>query len=120
MNSGSQYFRDLTLAEKNSITKQWTSEMYLEYHRGTYASQALIKKNNRFGEVAAEEAEKLSSMASWLGALGYPQENIEFAWEKILKNQFHDILPGSGTTDQVQEAWLDGQIALDTLNSVIK
>ena len=36
-----------------------------------------------------------------------------------MKNHFHDILPGSGTADNVSEAWNDGQIALDSLNSAV-
>lgn len=117
MYSVNKYFSDLTTTDKNNITDAWDGEMYLENHRGTYTSQALIKKNNRFGEIAAEEAEKLSSMANWLGATGYPQTDINNAWEKVMKNQFHDILPGSGTGDNVAESWLDGQAALDALAS---
>jgi alpha-mannosidase len=120
MNTGSQFFNSLTAADQQSIKDIWRGEMYLEFHRGTYTSQGLIKKNNRFGEIAAEEAEKLSSIANFVGCLGYPQADINFAWEKILKNQFHDVLPGSGTADQVQEAWVDGQTAIDTLSGVIQ
>ena len=119
MYSGNKFFADLTTTDKNNITDTWTGEMYLENHRGTYTSQARIKKNNRLGEILAEEAEKFSSMAAWHGVLGYPQANINFAWEKIMQNQFHDVLPGSGTNDQVTEAWVTGQTAIDTLNDVV-
>jgi len=108
MYSGNKFFADLTTADKNNITDVWNGEMYLENHRGTYTSQARIKKNNRLGEITAEEAEKFSSMAAWQGVLGYPQANINFAWEKIMLNQFHDILPGSGINDQVTEVWVIG------------
>ena len=59
MYSVNKYFSDLTTTDKNNITDTWTGEMYLENHRGTYTSQARIKKNNRLGEVTAEVAEKL-------------------------------------------------------------
>jgi alpha-mannosidase len=116
MYSGNKFFADLTTTDKNNITDVQNGEMYLENHRGTYTSQARIKKNNRLGEITAEETEKLSTMAAWLGTVGYPQSNINYAWEKIMQNQFHDVLPGSGTHDQVQEAWVTGQTALDILN----
>lgn len=118
MASGDRFFKDLTDAEKAKITDVWVGEMYLEQHRGTYTTQGLIKKNNRLGEIAAAEAEQFSSIASWLGAVGYPQSTINSAWEKILQNQFHDILPGSGTTDQAKEAWVVGQTAIDSLNAI--
>jgi alpha-mannosidase len=119
MYTANKFFNDLTSTDKSNITDLWSGEMYLENHRGTYTSQAIIKKNNRLGEITAEVAEKFSSLAKWLGATGYPQPNINYAWEKILQNQFHDVLPGSGTHDQVQEAWVTGQTALNTLGVVL-
>jgi alpha-mannosidase len=119
MYSVNKYFSDLTTTDKNNIVDTQNGEMYLENHRGTYTSQALIKKNNRFGEIAAEEAEKFSSMAQWLGGVTYPQTSINSAWELVLLNQFHDILPGSGTNNQVVEAQNNGQTALNSLNGTI-
>ena len=39
-------------------------------------------------------AEKFNSMAMLLGK-NYPLADLNAAWETILLNQFHDILPGS-------------------------
>jgi len=119
MYSVNKYFSDLTTTDKNNITDVWSGEMYLENHRGTYTSQARIKKNNRLGEIAAEEAEKFSSLASWLGVKTYDQTNINNAWKLVLQNHFHDILPGSGTADNVSEATTNGQNAINSLNSVL-
>jgi len=41
------------------------------------------------------DAEKLASIDSLYGA-AYPQASLDDSWQKILFNQFHDILPGSG------------------------
>lgn len=118
MYTAEKFFNDLTPTDKANITDTWTGEMYLENHRGTYTTQALIKKNNRLGEIAAEEAEKFSSMAQWAGAAAYNQAAINGAWEKIMVNQFHDILPGSGSADQVAEAQANGTAAITTLSDV--
>ena len=119
MYTGSKFFSDLTTTDKNNITDVQVGEMYLENHRGTYTSQALIKKNHRFGEIAAEKAEKFSTMAAWLGSVSYPQTSINSAWELIMLNQFHDILPGSGSSDLVAEAHTNGANALNSLNNTI-
>ncbi len=70
-------------------------ELYFEYHRGTYTSQAAVKRGNRAGERALHDAELLSAVASRLHGLEYPAEAIDQAWQLLLLNQFHDILPGS-------------------------
>lgn len=117
MYTANQFFNDLTATDKANITDSVTGEMYLENHRGTYTTQAEIKKNNRLGEITAEEAEKFSSIAQFIGAVSYPQAEINGAWERIMLNQFHDILPGSGSADQVAEAQTNGAAAITTLST---
>lgn len=73
---------------------RWVGELYLEYHRGTYTSQAHTKQNNRKSELLYREAEWLNA---WAYVLGGPnrQPELDEQWRTILLNQFHDILPGS-------------------------
>ncbi|HSJ55895.1 MAG TPA: glycoside hydrolase family 38 C-terminal domain-containing protein, partial [Anaerolineae bacterium] len=74
----------------------WDGELYLEYHRGTYTSQAQVKRANRRAEVTYHDAEALSAMVCLLtGEHDYPAAELREGWEAILLNQFHDILPGS-------------------------
>lgn len=73
----------------------WKGELYFQYHRGVQTTQAATKKNNRFNEVRLLNAEKLATLA-WLGGREYPRGEFETYWRKLLFNQFHDILPGSG------------------------
>ncbi|HEV2489709.1 MAG TPA: alpha-mannosidase [Candidatus Acidoferrales bacterium] len=73
----------------------WDSELYLEFHRGVYTSQSETKKNNRRNETLLEESEKFSSLASLFGHK-YPQAGFESSWQKLVFNEFHDILSGSG------------------------
>ncbi len=53
----------------------WKDELYLEYHRGTYTTQAKIKKDNRKSESLLSLAEKLASIASLTDSVpSYPQK----------------------------------------------
>ena len=79
-----------------------TDELYLEYHQGTYTTQATMKKFNRTSEVLLTNAEKLSSLAAISGG-AYDASSLEDAWKKVLFNQFHDILPGSS----IREVYID-------------
>jgi alpha-mannosidase len=83
----------------------WVGELYFELHRGTYTSQARTKLLNRRAEQALREAEMWSVAAHG----GYPAEELEAAWKKLLLNQFHDILPGSSIDWVYEEANRDLQ-----------
>lgn len=72
----------------------WKSELYLEYHRGVFTSQAHTKWNNRRNEELLLNTEKFSSLAGIYGAK-YPVSDLNYSWKKVLFNQFHDILSGS-------------------------
>ena len=74
---------------------KWIGELYLEFHRGTYTSQAKNKRNNRKSELLYQNAESVCVTAEKLLGLPYPQDKLNEGWECILLNQFHDIIPGS-------------------------
>jgi alpha-mannosidase len=82
----------------------WDTELYLEYHRGTYTSQANTKNNNRRNEHCLMNAEKFASTAAVARNNQYPFDRIEEAWKILLFNQFHDILPGSSITPVYEDA----------------
>ena len=95
METSRKYFDQLyTRASRNPDLPKWTGELYLEYHRGTYTSMARNKRSNRRCEFLWQDVEFFSVFASLLGD-SYNAEEIYDAWENILLNQFHDILPGS-------------------------
>ncbi len=74
-------------------------ELYFEYHRGTYTSQAEVKRLNRLIEGRLQDLEYLCT-ASMLAGLPTPSRGeIEALWRVLLTNQFHDILPGSSIGD---------------------
>lgn len=83
---------------------EWNHELYLEKHRGTFSTQARIKKANRQSESLLYSAELLSVLAMLNGAKKYPQAELDKAWKRLLQNQFHDTLSGTIIQDAEQEA----------------
>ncbi|WP_432573811.1 alpha-mannosidase [Kineococcus sp. SYSU DK005] len=73
----------------------WSGEVYLEFHRGTYTSQARTKRGNRRSEHLLREAELWAAAAAVQRGAAYPYEALERLWRVVLLQQFHDILPGS-------------------------
>lgn len=93
----------------------WDGELYLELHRGTYTSQAFIKRANRKSEALYHCAELFSSLACILNCQDiYPKSDLNRGWEKILLNQFHDILPGSSIR-QVYEDCIEDYREIEAL-----
>jgi alpha-mannosidase len=90
-------FLDDVAREDGDALDTWAGELYFELHRGTYTTQAATKLGNRRGEEALRAAELWSSMVcaragDWST---YPAAELQRAWELLLLNQFHDIIPGS-------------------------
>ncbi|MBN1563618.1 MAG: alpha-mannosidase [Anaerolineae bacterium] len=81
----------------------WVGELYFQLHRGTYTTQARTKRNNRKTEVVLHDAEALAAIA-YLLKTDYPHEAFSAAWETVLLNQFHDILPGSSISLVYEDA----------------
>jgi alpha-mannosidase len=98
-------------AAATDATPVWRGEIYLELHRATLTTQSGVKRRHRRAETALIAAETATSLAHLLGAEA-PQ-SLEPHWRVLLKNQFHDILPGSSVREVYQdaEAELDGVIA---------
>lgn len=106
--TANEYFNKLH--ENVNNTKEyvhtWDGELYLEYHRGTYTSQAFVKQMNRKLELLFRESE-------WLNVLNgiqqnslsqYPKDDLKEGWEILLRNQFHDIIPGSSIKEVYEDA----------------
>ena len=101
-----------TVSKTDGYVHTWDGELYLEYHRGTYTSQAFVKKYNRKLELLYREVEILHSWGllqnrKWI----YPKEKIYKGWETILLNQFHDIIPGSSINEVYKDAKQDYETA---------
>jgi alpha-mannosidase len=90
----------------------WTGELYLEYHRATLTTQARTKQNNRRAERALVAAEALTVLTDLTLGTAAPLD-LTADWKLTLRNQFHDILPGSSIREAYiqTEAEMTGVIA---------
>ncbi len=103
----------------------WDTELYFEYHRGVFTTQANHKHNMRTAEEEVLNAEKWSSLA-WLDGRSYPGAELTEDWKKVLFNQFHDLAAGSGIGIIYKDAqkdydvvrWSTNEISGDALKTV--
>lgn len=98
----------------------WDGELYLEYHRGTYTSQAWLKRAHRRNEARLLATELTDAWRMALGPEGEAADAetdatdaaaLDDAWRTLLTHEFHDILPGSS----IHEVYEDARVAMDTL-----
>ncbi len=68
----------------------YSGELYLECHRGTLTQMHDIKRNNRKAEFALRDMEYMNTLVR-------APKNVlsDDLYGTLLKNQFHDILPGT-------------------------
>lgn len=95
----------------------WDGELYLEYHRGTYTTQAYNKKTNRYMENALAQTEWLSSIQYILGN-DYAGKELHDSWECVLLHQFHDIIPGSSIREVYEDSHVNYGIAENRMLAV--
>lgn len=111
MSTAGEYFRRLhdTVEHTEEYVHTWDGELYLEYHRGTYTSQAYNKRMNRRMELFYRRAEWLTVMDALLaGDIGLAkQEKLTKGWKHILTDQFHDIIPGSSIHEVYEDSRKD-------------
>jgi alpha-mannosidase len=103
-----EYFAGLQerIASTTEYVHTWDGELYLEYHRGTYTSQASNKRMNRKLELLYRETEWLASLAG--AACGRwsadDWKQLASGWKILLRNQFHDIIPGSSIREVYEDS----------------
>lgn len=105
---------DLRAAQPDSTFPVWRDELYLEYHRATFTTQARQKWSARHSDALLRASEALAAVDT----AAYPRAQLEGVWHRVLFNEFHDVLPGSG----IHQIYLDADAnydsawaALDTL-----
>ncbi len=81
----------------------------LQHHAsGCYAANSRIKQLNRRAENALVTAERYNLLSGALTGCASMQREITDAWERVMFNQFHDILAGCS----IREAYDDAEPAL--------
>ncbi|RRD96232.1 alpha-mannosidase [Clostridiales bacterium COT073_COT-073] len=103
LSTARQFFEQLERSIQGKKVPIWSGELYLEYHRATYTAMAKNKRYNRKGEFALTNLESYSLLARILCGLPYP-EKLREHWQILLRNQFHDILPGSSIAEVYEDS----------------
>lgn len=112
MGSAGEYFSGLheRIRTTEAYVHTWNGELYFECHRGTYTSQARVKKYNRKLEFLLRDAEWLYTLDGVRRdtlCFAYPEEELRAIWEILLRNQFHDIIPGSSIKEVYEDSDLE-------------
>ncbi|PIV55113.1 alpha-mannosidase [Candidatus Desantisbacteria bacterium CG_4_10_14_0_8_um_filter_48_22] len=95
-------------ARQNSKKKFKVVRDDLQHHaRGCYSVVSWIKKANRDAENLLQATEKFSSAAYLLEILPYPGEKIRGLWQKVLFNQFHDVMCGTSIPEAYDDCRKD-------------
>jgi len=77
----------------------------LQYHaKGCYSACAEIKQGNRAAERSLLTAERMAVLSAKLTGMVYPAKDLQYAWERVLFNQFHDILGGCSIREAYEDA----------------
>ena len=113
-----EFFEDA--AARGLPKAHYVGELYYACHRGTYTSQARTKRNNRKSELILREAELWGAAAQVLHSSIFPADDIREAWQTVLLNQFHDVLPGSSIARVYEEAEKSYQQVQETAIQTIK
>lgn len=115
-----QMFLDIK-PDMQSQLPEYSGDLELTNHSaGSLTSGAYHKRWNHKNEILADEAEKASVAAAWLGGRLYPQQRINDAWMLVLSGQFHDVAAGTATPRAYQFTWNDDVIALNQFAGVLK
>ena len=99
----SEFFSDMEKKLPSMQVPVWDGELYFQYHRGVFTTQAETKRRIRRSEENVLNAEKFASLAALYGR-PYPQDTMELTWKNLLFDHFHDIMPGSGIAVNYLEA----------------
>jgi alpha-mannosidase len=95
LSTATAFFADLQPKLPTINVPVWRDELYFEYHRGVFTTQAETKRRIRKTEELLLNAEKFSAIAN-LFERKYPSEEFDRGWKDLLFDDFHDIFPGSG------------------------
>jgi alpha-mannosidase len=113
-------FNTITDEQASKFTV-WKKDLLLVKHStGVLTSQAYTKKLNRDAELLADATERAAVTAHLIEGFNYPYKAINKAWELVLRNQFHDNLPGTSIPFAHEQGWNDGIIALNKFAGVYK
>jgi alpha-mannosidase len=112
--TAAEFFQSLDKKLPVMNVPTWRDELYFQYHRGVFTTQAETKKRIRASERVLLDAEKFSSLSTSLYGRRYPSEEFDTAWKGLLFDDFHDIFPGSG----IAVNYLDAKRNLENVDRI--
>ncbi|MCL5005492.1 MAG: glycosyl hydrolase-related protein, partial [Acidobacteria bacterium] len=100
------YFELIKALPNSASLPVMDDELYVKTHRGTFTTDAQVKRDNRECEVLLMNAEKFSLLATEFGA-AYPQDSLKQMWQNLLFGQVHDNIDGSSIAEVYRDAATD-------------
>ncbi|MFC1760667.1 alpha-mannosidase [Planctomycetota bacterium] len=97
----------------------WEKDLLLIKHStGVLTSQTYTKQLNHKSELLINATERAAVSAAYLTDVAYPSDQLKDAWKLMLRNQFHDILPGTSIPAAQAYTWNDGILALNQIAGI--
>ena len=111
-------FRAITDEQAEKLPT-WNRDLLLIKHStGVLTSQTYTKQLNHKSELLINAAERAAVFSSYLSDVAYPSGQLKDAWKLVLRNQFHDILPGTSIPAAQAYTWNDGILALNQVAGI--
>ncbi len=101
------------LNERRDRLPVYDGELYLEFHRGTLTQMHDVKKNNRAAEIALHNMELLEVLSG-----NVDNEERDDLYRELMRNQFHDILPGTCIPEVYKHALPEVRAVIDKANAI--
>ena len=105
-----QVFRDiyaLPAAERAKFPVHKGEWLLTDHGAGCYTSRCLSKRWNRQAEQLAQAAELSCAFAGFMGRMGYPKDELNVAWKRVIAHQFHDDMTGTSEEISYRRNWDD-------------
>ena len=106
-----KFFQELEAKHSHELVT-WVGELYFEYHRGTYTTQAKNKAYNRRCELLMRDIEFAQALELISSNCTDHMESTEALWKIVLLNQFHDVIPGTSIHQVYEDS---GEMYCDVL-----
>ena len=109
--TAAQMFNDISPAMTERMPTVSGDLELIGHSAGSLTSQAYHKQWVIKNEALADDAEKSSLAAAWIGGPAYPQKRLNDAWTLALGGHFHDTAAGTATPMAYEYAWNDDAVA---------
>lgn len=118
--SSYQMFDDISDQQAARLPTYKGDLLLTNHSAGSLTSEAFMKRCNRENELLADDAERASVAADWLGAAAYPTQRLHDAWMLVLGSQMHDMMAGTADPDAYGYIWNDELLALNQFAAVAR